>query len=181
MSREIIEAIRAITGVQFYAEVYMFDAEVTTVDEGARTCDVKTIGGDTPLEIPDVRLMAEVEDGTLILPAVGSIVIVTYNKNLKPFISQFSEVKKIVWTVGKSSLDVTDDKKFVFNDGENFGLVKVKELTQKLNDIENLLNAFIGVYNGHSHPSNGAPTGAQQTDVATPTQQSDIENTDIKH
>ena len=187
MAREIIEAIRALAGVQFYAEVYLFDAEVTAVDEAARTCDVKTLGGDTPLEIPDVRLMAEVEDGTLILPAVGSIVIVTYNKNLKPFVSQFSEVKKIVWTVGNSSLDVTDDKKFVFNEGNNHGLVKVQELTDKLNTIEQDLNTLKSVFSGWTPVTNdggAALKGAAGTwygQTITETQQSDIENTDIKH
>lgn len=185
--REISEAIQALAGTQFATPCFMFDAEVTSVDEDARTCNIKTIGGDTEIEIEDVRLMAEVDDGVLLIPADGSRIIVTYNKNIIPFVSQFSEIKKIVWTIGDSSLDVTDDKKFVFNKGDNYGLVKVKELKEQLNVIEDSINDLKAVFSGWTPvPNDGgaalkAAAGSWFGVTIAPTQQSDIENTDIKH
>ena len=75
---------------------------------------------------------------------------------------------------------------FVFNDGELGGLVKVIELTEKLNNIENLVNDLITKYNAHTHnvTAVGSPTGpslVQETQTLTPTQQSEIEDTKITH
>jgi hypothetical protein len=69
--------------------------------------------------------------------------------------------------------------------GSNFdGLVKIQDLTTKLNNIENLLNQFIGIYNAHTHAVSGTATlvpNTLETQTLTPTQQADIENTTVKH
>jgi len=73
----------------------------------------------------------------------------------------------------------------IFNEGTLGGMVKAGAATEKLNNIENLLNNFIGLYNAHTHPviSEGAPTGPTESTeggVLTPTTQADIENPKIK-
>lgn len=184
--REIIEALRQITGTQFLTPCFMFDAEVISVDKAARTCTVKTIGGNDPIQLEGVRLMAEVDDGFLIIPADKSRIIVTYNKNIVPFISQFSEVKEIIWTVGESTLDVVDGE-FNFNGGDNFGFVKVKELTDKLNTLEKDINTLKNIFSGWSPvPSDGgaalkAAAVAWSGQLLTETVKTDIENEKIKH
>jgi hypothetical protein len=42
-----------------------------------------------------------------------------------------------------------------FGDGSFDGLVKVIELTSKLNDLENKVNSMISVFNAHIHTATG--------------------------
>jgi hypothetical protein len=75
------------------------------------------------------------------------------------------------------------------NDGSYDGLVKVADLTTKLNNLENKVNdlvnawsSFATVYAPGSPSSTGLPaTVTNVTGTLTTTQQSDIENADIKH
>jgi len=70
--------------------------------------------------------------------------------------------------------------------GEFGGLVKVVELTQKLNDLENKVNEIITTFVTHTHPviSTGAPTSPTSTPISgnlTISQREDIENINVKH
>lgn len=74
-----------------------------------------------------------------------------------------------------------------FNGGENAGLVKVKELTEKLNAIEKKVNDFLADYRPHTHidPISGF-TGPHKTPPTIPldideTNQSEIENNKVLH
>jgi hypothetical protein len=95
--------------------------------------------------------------------------------------------------------DTEDVQKIIFNGGVNEGLVKVIELTEKLNNLEQKLNDFLDHYKNHIHldPLSGqtgnmpqalaaVPPGAPdpttpQPSKLTETQQSDIENSNIYH
>lgn len=69
-----------------------------------------------------------------------------------------------------------------FNGGQNGGMVLLLQLVAKLNNIENLLNQFIALYNSHTHPVSGSATGVPvvpEDNTLTPTQRADIENTKI--
>ena len=76
------------------------------------------------------------------------------------------------------------------NDGSYGGLVKVINLTTKLNNLEKLVNDLLSAWNNFANvykPGSPSTTGlpavlTELTDNSlTLTQQSDIENTDIKH
>lgn len=82
-------------------------------------------------------------------------------------------------------MDIRSDGTIIFNQGSNAGMIKIKELTEKLNqlvqEVENLKNLF----NAHTHP--GVQPGGGTTSV-TPSQYSqsitkfnkdDYENTKI--
>ena len=113
----------------------VFTAKVKSV-ESDTTCTVELDG----LTVSDVRLRAVVNSETskiLVTPKTGSYVLVA---DLSGDLSQlavvgYSEVEKI-------EVDANDE--IVFNGGENHGLVKIKELTDRLN---NLVDAF----NQHTH------------------------------
>lgn len=73
-------------------------------------------------------------------------------------------------------------------DGSLGGLVKVIDLTTKLNNLENLVNDLISKYNSHTHiltlssgTGTAAPTVTTETQTLTPTNRGDIENTNITH
>jgi hypothetical protein len=184
--RAIIEAIQKISGTQLNDKVRLYAASVVSVDEPTRTCVVTTISSQGSMTIENVQLMASLDDGILLLPAVDSTVIVSYSTYNQPFISLFSELQKVLLIVGSSILSIKDGI-IQFNDGSNGGLVEVIKLTTKLNNLENLVNDLVSKYNTHTHiltltsgTGTAAPTAAPESTVITPTQRSDIENTLIK-
>lgn len=159
---EIKNAINTLVGIEDM--VYFNDCEVVSTDEGERTCNVQNGVNEIT-----VRLMPVVDDGVLIMPVVGSIVTVLQSDKYDPVIVQYSEVEKII-----------------LMGGDNKGLVKVVELKNKLNALENQMNSILNVLKTTSIPlaSSGtypfAPLYASINPL-TPTQQTDIENPLIKH
>lgn len=168
--RQAITAIQIIAGTFNKDIVDMFFAKVDKVTAVERTCDVTPITGKADTSVTDVSLMTEVSDGELKIPKVGSTVLVAISKDLTPFVFLWSDIDSITWK------------------GGNFdGLVKVLDLTAKLNNLENKMNTVITSYNSHTHA--GVTVGSGATAVPappivgtlTPTQKSDIENPLIKH
>lgn len=188
--RDIQTGIQKLAGTFKLDTVAMIQATVKSVDEDKATC-VCVAAND--VEIPDVRLQSTVCDGLLIIPSIDSDVIIITSKYNEPFVALFGDVKKWYLQVGDSSDTITSDGKRVFNDGKFGGLIKVKDpdntnagLLKKINNLENIVNAFIGKYNGHTHTASsfGAPTtvpSTLQTDTLTPTQESEITSNLITH
>lgn len=204
MSRTIIEAIQRIAGTQLKNNLFNVPASVVSVDEATRTCVVETLGGDESITIEGVRLMANIDDGLLIVPEVESDVIVSYSTLYPPFICQFSAIKKLLLVVSENTVSVEvnedgvlvelndtkislTDGKIQFNDGAFDGLVKVAELTDKLNTIEDSINALKQVFSSWTPvPQDGgaalkAAVGTWAGQQLQPTQQSQIENTKVTH
>lgn len=159
---ELKKALSNIIGIDDM--VYFNDCKVVSASESERTCIVNDGVNDIV-----VRLMSIVDDGVLIIPKVDSIVCVLQSDKNDPIIVQFSEVEKII-----------------FMGGEHEGLVKVVELKNKLNAVENQLNNILTTLKNTTIPL--APSGTYpfaplyaSLNNLTPTQQSDIENTLIKH
>lgn len=168
-NRSIQEAIQILSGTHLADKVYFIDAIVKSVDEQARTCVVVALSGKAGNEFT-TRLMASVDDGVLIIPAVESTVVISMSDFNTPAIVQYSEVEKIV-----------------LRGGDLGGLVKVIKLTEKLNNLEELLNDLVEKYNTHTHAgvtsgsSSTAVTTAIETGIITPTQRNEIENDKINH
>ena len=175
-SKEIKEVIKSIAGVPGMMFVM---GKVESV--GDETCSVKIADR---LVINDVRLNASADgnaDNILIKPKVGSMVMMADLSG--------GELRSLV-VISFSALDtmtVMFDGEVVINGGENEGLVKVVELTKKLNAIENDINNLKSifsswvpvVYDGGASLKVAAASWAAQT-LAT-TSQKDIENPEIKH
>ena len=130
-SKEIKEAIRSIAGVPGMMFVM---GKVESV--GDETCSVKIADR---LVINDVRLNASADgnaDNILIKPKVGSMVLMADLSG--------GELRSLVVISfsALNSMTVRFDGEVVINGGENEGLVKVKELTDKLNAIEDKINAL---------------------------------------
>ena len=164
--RSIQESIQILSGTHLADKLYYLDCEVKSVDESKRTCVVIALSGKVGSEFT-ARLMASVDDGFLIIPVVGSTVVVSSSDFNTASIVQYSEVEKIV-----------------LRGGDLGGLVKVINLTSKLNNLENKLNSLVLKYNTHTHnvTAVGSPTGPglqPETGQLTPTVRSDIENTKI--
>ena len=126
------------------------------------------------LVVPDVRLRASetADDGEILLiPKVGTAVVFgSLTGDLSQLVVlQIDHVESIKIT---GSISISGD--ITVNDGKLGGLIKIAELTNKL-------NAFVQSFNAHTHTGNmGAPTTAP----VTPAQQfnkSDYEDTKMKH
>jgi len=125
-------------------------------------CTVTPLNNEVPIE--DVPLMAaDNEQGFLITPKVGSIVLISWFSKNTPFVSLFSEIE---------SLYLRGDS--------NGGLVKVSELVDRLNNIENAFNSFVNTYNIHTHSGNGVPTQNRANTTST-TDREQIESKTVKH
>jgi hypothetical protein len=176
--------------------------------------EVKSVKGDLcvclldDLEIPDVRLVAIPDgsaDGLLITPKAGSIVMVAdlSTGTLRDLmVVQYTEIEsvrfhqggttitadgqKVAIEVGASSVELTDGL-IKFNDGSNNGLVIGQNTADKLNAIEQDLNALKSVFAGWvTVPQDGG--AALKTAVSTwagqqltPTVAGDLENDKITH
>ena len=176
-SKEIKEVIKSIAGVPGMMFVM---GKVESV--GDETCSVKIADR---LVINDVRLNASADgnaDNILIKPKVGSMVLMADLSG--------GELRSLV-VISFSALDsmtVRFDGEVVINGGENEGLVKVKELTKKLNEIINDINSLKSVFKTGWTPmvyDGGAAlklaaSSWYGSDLATISKE-DIENDMIKH
>lgn len=185
--RLIIEAVQKLSGTQLTDQVYFLACEVLSVDKSKRTCVCKSIDGIRDFEFPNVRLMADVDDGFLLIPEIGSTVFVTYSRRNDPIIVLFSAIKEVLLISGDTSFSLTADG-IVLNDGSFGGLIKIEKLVEKINNLENLVNDLIAKFNSHTHvltlstgTGTAAPTAAPETNQLSPTQRNELENEQIKH
>ena len=165
---DLTRTIQELAGTRNQDEVKLYQCNVNAVDLSTRTANVTTITGTANLTF-DALLTAGISDGFVITPEVGSMVYVLMSKYTLPFIITFSDITQ-----------------FDIMGGEFGGLVKVVELTQKLNDLENKVNEIISIFGTHTHTVTaiGAPTSFTPTPIAGSliiTQREDIENININH
>lgn len=123
--RSIAESIRTLAGTNGTNTVFLYDATVNSVDEDNRVCSCTVVSGENPTVFTEVRLMASLDDGILIIPSIDSNVILIGGTHCDFFVSQFSEVDKIVLLGGDLA-----------------GLVKLLPLLKDLNNIQNDINTL---------------------------------------
>lgn len=169
-------------------EIYSVAGEVLSVDESKRICSVSPNDGGA--NILDVKLEADYSinssgvviasspKGFFLVPAVGSVVILTFQSSTDAFISAYTTVDKVISTQGE----------WIFNDGANGGLTKLQELTDRLNDYEVLFNQLKTDLSGWTPvPNDGGAalkallSSGYLTKVIPNSQVSDFENEDVKH
>lgn len=123
MSNERLrDAIRKMTQ-NVNEEVYSIPCEVASVDTSNNTCVCSPVNGDS--DLIDVRLQAGSGNGVLMIPKEGSIVMVTPINEVTGFVSMYSEIESIQ-----------------FLDGSYGGLIKIDEIVNKLNAIEDDINTL---------------------------------------
>ena len=166
-NNSIKEAIREL--VKTDDVLYSVLCTVKSVDTTNNICDCEPIDGSA--DLLEVRLMAQNDTGFLIIPKVNSVVVVTMINKYTGYVAMFSEVEKI------------------YLNGDNYdGLVKIGDLVDKLNNLENKVNSIIKTYNTHTHPyvnvstpATTSPSTSLVTGTLTPTQQTELENTTVVH
>lgn len=160
--RAIIEAIYKMSGLYKVDQVAYVDAVVESVDSAKRTCVCSVLAGNAEYQVT-AKLMAAVDDGLLIEPAIGSTVKLIFSVNVEPFVCQYSEIANI--TIDAATL-------IKLNDGSFGGLVKVDGVVNYLKKVFSDLTTISTALNGL-----GAPVILQ---TKTPNKK-DFENEKIKH
>lgn len=132
---------------------------VSSVDKSEKTCTISPL--EEGADIEGVLLNADpAETGNIIYPADGSLIVA------------LRIAEGVLCAVLFSKVDSVE-----INGNEFDGLVKVKELTDRLNALENAFNV-------HTHIlalTSGTGTAAPPANQLTPTIQSDIENATVLH
>jgi len=174
--RSIISAIQKMTGTFNIDSVYLLTGNVISVDEANGHCEVEAISGLSATKINNVSFQSVISDGVDFIPVVGSEVKVLFSKYTSPFIVQYGDIEKMFFAANQIQ----------FNDGQLGGLIKIIELTQKLNNAENKINEIINAFNSHLHTSGGtgSPTTAPLSLIVgtlTATNRAEIEDTKIIH
>ena len=148
-------------------EVYSILCTVKSVDLTAKTCYCLPVSGDA--DITDVSLIVNAQTGFMIIPTVGSKVLVTMQNESTGYVGMYSQVD------------------FIYLNGDSYGgLVKVADLVTKLNNLEKKVNTLITAMSSWVVvPNDGG--AALKTIAATfygsllaVTTQSSIENTTVK-
>ena len=165
----------------FPSSTVITTAEVVSIE--GDTCTVK-VNADS--NIPGMNLRAtgrEVDSKLLITPRVGSFVLIGSQsgdfRDCNVLAVEEPETLSIEAEKITILIDVANGK-ITINEGELGGMVKVIELTQKLNAIESAFNQLLAHYKSHNHLHPQGPTTAfvtppTQSDLSQ-TKRSDIEN-----
>ena len=176
INRELGVAIRKLAGTHNADKLTIADCIVSSVDINSRTCVCTPLNDTSVADIQGVRFQSTVDDGVILQPAIGSTVTVLLSTRVSPLIVSYSQLDEVFIVAPQVQ----------FNKGNLGGMVKVISLTTKLNNLENLVNNFITLYNSHTHVTScpagagtASPTPNIESQVLTPTQRNDIENTAI--
>jgi len=180
-NRAVISAIQKMAGTFKEDKVRMLVGTVQSIEGNTCTCTV-----DDEMPLPNVQLQAGICDGWLLVPVIGSTVMILYSTQNNPIVVLYSDIDKAYLQVGDSSIEILNDGSITFNDGALGGLVEANPLVAKLNNLESKVNQLISTFNAHTHGvvSIGSPTTITTTPVSgtlTPTKVVDIENTKITH
>lgn len=165
---------------------------VLEVDETKYTCDVQPNDG-SPIDY-DVRLKPTIDsndEGIVIVPEVGSIVLVMMIGNDKNFkcVSVFGKVDRyLIKTKGNGTIEITPGGILKLNGDKFGGLTKTQELKKQLDINNRLLNAIMQVIKTTPipEPGSGSPSAFQAALSAAITPLSlgsfkDIENENVLH
>lgn len=162
--RAIKESVQQLAGTHLKDDVRFVDCTVDSVDMSAGTCKATPIGENAPVQITNIQLEANIADGLLIIPVVGSVISVIYSTRNSPYIYKYSDIDTIYY----------NGNQWQFGDGSYGGLVKVQELYNAINRLETMFNT-------HTHSVSGSLTGVPVTPITPPTNLTDLENTKVTH
>ncbi len=131
---EIDEVIKKILNLK---DFYQHIGKVTEVDTEKRTCTVEMRNEDSDLQ--DVRFQAMIAEntGVVFIPEINSDVIVGYLDEDEAYIIKTSKV---------ANVEIKTSAGIVLNGDEFGGLIKIEELTNKINGIVADFNSFVTTY-----------------------------------
>ena len=139
---------------------------VEQVDKGTRTMRCTPLAGGP--ELPQVSLQPVQGDGLCTLvayPAQGAtaLVLPVMGGSMHIMLSCTHIEQVEMCTTGGVSLSLTTDGHLELNGGSLGGLIKIEDLTNRLNALTDTLNGLVRAYNAHTHAGS---TGNQSLPLA---------------
>lgn len=137
--RSIEEAIQKLSGTYLKDIVAIVQCTVNSVDKDALTCDCTPLSDVT--DIPGVQLSAEVSDGFVVFPAVGSTVYVALTTRNNAFLLIPSDLDSVEISIPNGTSPETwttltlSNSGIQMNDGSYGGLIEIANLVTKLNNL----------------------------------------------
>jgi hypothetical protein len=182
-NNELKEAIQRLAGTFLKDNVHSFDAAVIAVNEDEFTCDVKSIGSNSEVEIPNVRLSSESNDGFTLIPSIDSTVTIIMTDKGIPYVAMYSDIDKAIVIIEGSKL-IIEKNKITFNDGLNGGIIKIQDLTTSINNRFSLIKtALVAAFTAQASIDGSVGLNAFNSAIASdqPLNKDTYENTKIKH
>lgn len=132
--------------------------------DGVNKCGIVTPEGNT--------IILDDDDGSLSIGFSGPISVVAGGA---------------VTLYGEGNVSISSDQSIMFNEGENDGMVNIKELTERLNFLVKELESLRTIFNNHMHtgvttgPGSSGPPATQATRPFTEFNQLEYEDLKIIH
>ena len=190
----VAELVQQLSGTYGISPVQVMTCEVKSVSSSERTCTVLPLTDN--LEPFAEQLMADIDDGLLILPMVGSTVKIMLSEIITPTVIQYSAIDEILIVSGGAAIKIYSTG--VELQGSDFGgVMKVTPSVKAWNDLQNDVNTLKSliaaqILTAASYSSSPTVTGAQVSALFSPltsystsvlpiTTETQIENTKVKH
>ncbi len=184
---KIAQGLKALTHKQY--ELMSGTVVPGTVDETKYSCDVLPTGMGDPIKGVMLHSVLSNANGLIQVPADNSDVIIASVDGAGEYaIMKCSDLTKILVVIGGIKMTI-ESGGVQLNDGSLGGLVKVIDLTTKLNNLETKLNNMVDAW--HSFATAYTPGGpvasglpSSVTDVSGDlilTTRTDIEDTKMTH
>lgn len=145
----------ASAGTELYCKICTVDA----VDEKARTIDCTPIDDSAPLIGVNLQANQEGGDGIVLFPSLGSYVVVSFIEPSVAVAVLTEEIDEVNLKIGSTAAKIIDGQiditventtvkitpeGVVINGGDLGGIINIKQLTEKLNEL-------INTFNNHTH------------------------------
>lgn len=180
IEEQLTHIIRKICSKQISSQVSV--GKAVNVNPSARTCDILL---NDDITLFDCRLNAVIDsydNHITILPKENSLVafLRLEGSSTSCLVISYTEIDRVLIQLQDTKADISSSG-IILNDGSLGGLVNISQLTSKLNQ---LINAF----NSHTHHVSTTGSASAQSGLAAPISssfqsfnQSDYEDTKIKH
>lgn len=160
---------------------------VDAVDKAARTIDCSPINEGAPLLGVNLQANQGCDFGLCVFPEVGSYVVVGFVADGAAGVVLLSEkIESAEIVIGGTSARL-DKNAVTFNGGKLGGLVRVEDLTKRLNIIENDINSLKKIFSEWIPATQDGGTALKTIATSwygaqlTPTTRNDYENEKVKH
>ncbi len=182
---EVIEDIALMAG----GKPVVFTGIVKSVNESAGTCDValNVNTADVLTKGVQINTFSGMADGMICVPAVNSVVwVAALDGTGNKAIIRCSSVSKVLIKTGSITIQITSEG-VALNGTDLGGIVKVQDLVNKLNNLEQTINQLMTLITGWTPvPGDGGlalktALASWCTELLTNTVVADLENTNVKH
>lgn len=191
------------------AELYCKICTVDAIDTDARTVDVTPLDEGAPVLGVNLQANQDGKIGVVLWPRQGSHVVVAFLNDAAGVVVLTEDVERmelkigednpvegliedgaVKLSIGETTIELATEKAITFNGGGLGGLIRIQDLTDKINELVDTFNSHTHTLTSGSVVVAGSPTTQQNagpitvpaiTSKAATLKKGDYENTKITH